>query len=93
MKTSQRHYNYFCSRCQYYQKELGLMGWNLTVLHENIEGYASCRSDSDDKWCTIRLCTKWGKLPLTSHELDMTALHEVLHLRINDIGKIPLHHP
>lgn len=73
---------------EYYQKELGLMGWDLTFRHEDIESFASCRCDADQRWCVIKLCTDWGNgkdKPLTRCELDISAFHEVLHLRLGEL--------
>ncbi len=84
MKTSKKHYDYFKQRCRYYQKELGLVGWDLTFRHENIDAYANCHCDGDEKWCIIKLATDWGNgkdKALTDDELDVSAFHEVVHLR------------
>ncbi len=88
MKTTAKHYKYFVSRCRYYQKELGLTGYNLDFLHEDIAPFAYCHADIDAKACTVKLCTNWGEgklLPLTLYELDILAFHEVMHLRIADL--------
>ncbi len=88
MKTSKKHYDYFKQRCRYYQKELGLMGYSLDYLHEDIEEYGYCHADIDAKACTIKLCTDWGNgkiRPLTLCELDLLAYHEVQHLRLADL--------
>ena len=89
MKTTKKHFDYFTSRCRYYQKELGLMGWDLSILHEDVgESFATCFLDGNEKWCTIKLTTDWGdgkSKPLTEFELDISAYHEVLHLRLGSL--------
>lgn len=83
MKTTDKHYNYFKSRCQYYQKEFGLMGWDVEILHEDIDAYASCLCDNDERWCVIKLSTRWDEhKPVTLLELDISAYHEIIHLRL-----------
>lgn len=62
------------------------MGYDLDVRHEDIgEFFANCYCDGDGKWCVIKLTTDWGKgdtKPLTRYELDISAFHEVMHLRL-----------
>ncbi len=62
------------------------MGYNLRFGHEDIgDSFANCLTDGDEKWCVIKLTNDWGKgdtKPLTRYELDKSAFHEVLHLRL-----------
>ena len=85
MKTTKADFQYFKKRALYYQKELGLMGWDLELRHEDIGSYANCLLDGDEKWCVIKLATDWGNnkhKPLTQFELDVSAYHEIIHLRL-----------
>ncbi len=92
MKTSKKHYDYFKQRCRYYQKELGLLGWDLTFLRENIDCYASCRTKAQNRIGKITLSTKdWddlGYVNITQRELDSLAWHEIVHLRIAELSML-----
>ncbi len=64
------------------------MGWDITFRHTDIEGIAEISFDSDCKSATVTLAIDWKdgwNIPLTRHELDHTAFHELMHLRLADL--------
>lgn len=93
MKTTKRHFEYFRERCLYYQKELGLLDWEVTALHtSDPTGYAHCVTASKVRICRIELSTKdWSDLGWkspTRRELDILAYHEMIHLRLADLAAL-----
>ena len=89
MKTTKKHYEYFKERCRYYQKELGLMGWEIHILHRDISDFAEITANSDNKAAEVVLALNWNNncdIKPSEEELDATAFHEILHLRLQDLA-------
>ncbi len=85
MKTSQKDFEYFIKRCEYWKKRLGLSHWRIDYEHidlgnicyaQNQGWLASCKA-------LIRLNIDWtnnGDISLNEKDLDETAKHEILHI-------------
>ena len=88
VKTTAKHFSYFRSRCQHYQKELGLMGWDITFRHEKLNSLASCAAKGQARLCVIRLAKDWKDMSYEKpdlRELDVLAFHEMCHLLLFDL--------
>lgn len=80
-KTSKKDFEYFKERCKYWQKELGLMRWELTFFHSELKDKrAEIVFDEEGCSASAHLSTDWGDIYPTKKEVDYSALHEVLHL-------------
>lgn len=90
MKTTTKHFDYFRERCEYYRRELGLMDWDVSYQHTDVDPYARCQTKAQSCVATIILSTgDWkdkGSIPLNRYELDIVAWHEIIHLRLADLS-------
>ena len=79
------HFNYFKSRCEYWQSFLGLLSWKIYCKHENIgHNLADCSTNYIGRVATIRLHKKWN-IPPGEKELDESALHEVCEVLLSPL--------
>lgn len=81
MKTSKKDFEYFKERCLFWQKELGLMNWEITFEHKPLKDkYAETSYGFQGAKSTITLNTTMPKGEVIQYRLESSALHEVLHL-------------
>ena len=80
MKTTKADFEYFVERCCYWQDQLGLTTYMLTILHEQVEdSRAGFRAGYKGMKATVMLSPEW-KLKPTRAMLNRSALHEMLHV-------------
>jgi len=83
IKTTKKHFDYFCDRVRYWVEYLGLSGWRLDFNWEHIEGcYAEFTAQYIDRVALFRFCREWENsiLPFNKQQIDRTARHEAIHL-------------
>lgn len=87
MKVSSINYKYFQERVKYWQKQLSCLDWSIHFENKPLDDeYARTNMHNEAGVATIILATSFPKKDLTDYQLDKTALHEVLHLLLNDFS-------
>ena len=83
IKTTKKHFDYFCERVRYWVEYLGLSGWRLDFVWEDLPNeFARFDSNYVGHVAAFRLSTTWEDcaIPLNKKQIDRRARHEVLHL-------------
>jgi hypothetical protein len=89
VKTTKADFDYFVKRCKHWIKVLGINGWEIEYKHTNLPGQlARWGGDSVSMHTTLYLGIDWEETEPTKKELDLTALHEVLHLLLGEIQNL-----
>ena len=89
-KTTTKDFETFKTYCLKWQRELGLMNWNLYFeWKKNDEQYAGCNYSVPDGVATIALSKQWDDFrKVNKSELNRCALHEVLHILFAEFSSI-----
>lgn len=80
-KPTEENCAFFKERVLFWQNHLKLDDWEVTVqgtTKDEVLGQA--RIDLGGKSAVIFIGSDWGERKVTEEELDLTALHEVLHV-------------
>lgn len=79
MKTTKKDFELFKKEAERWIKEFGLIGWEIDILHEKLDGdsIALTKFDTKNRWAIIRLGTDWGEGKVTKFEVLKCAFHEV----------------
>lgn len=87
MKTTKKHFNYFCEQFQYWADQFHCVGWKFFFEHEDISGYAEYSVNLRHRAFIVRFTTDWDTSgrPLCYEEIDNSARHEALHLLIGRV--------
>lgn len=91
VKLTEKHLKFFHECCKFYQKELGLLDWAIYIQWFNsTDGtLAECKWDLESRVAVIYLAREWGTGdPINELNLDATALHEILHIRLADLDNL-----
>lgn len=77
-----------CSGRNTWQAKLGLIDWNITCHHEELESaLASTNANNENSQAGIALNTRWPAFNVPTRELiEQVALHEVLHVLLADLS-------
>jgi hypothetical protein len=77
-------------RCmRHWQVKLGLQDWRITSKTELLKSYMALT----DKWdlvqrqCRVRLSTHWGSEEPTALEIERSAVHELLHVKLHPLSQ------
>jgi hypothetical protein len=80
-------------RClRHWQVKLGLQDWRITSRTELMKRYIALT----DKWdlvqrqCRVRLSTQWGAEEPSALEIERTAVHELLHVKLHPLSQLAL---
>lgn len=86
IKTTDQHFEIFRKEFIRWIPLLGLQGWELYFLHENIKGNhrANIANDIKAKYAIIRFGKKWDCdiIGPTINEIKRVAFHEAWHLKL-----------
>jgi hypothetical protein len=81
-KTKDRDFRFFVKECKRFQKELGLLAWQIYYEHaknrENCLAWATAKEATAS--ATICLNVNWQTLQPTEFELSRSAFHEMCEL-------------
>lgn len=82
IKTTKAEFALFCDMSRKWREKLGLMNWAFYFEHTKTEdAYARTSWSTNAMAATLKFATEWDNLrPKNEHEIDMLALHEVLHV-------------
>lgn len=81
-------FKYFRERCEFWVKKLGVGDWDIEIERDTVDtkGTAKVRLNHIGKNATIYLLTKVVKdYNISKKDLNICALHEVLHLVFSDL--------
>jgi hypothetical protein len=91
MKTTTKQFKEFRESFEFWQKELGCMDYEVTFLHEDIDGaFAGIDTVHDGRSCIVRLSVN---IPddaqnLTSFSAGGCGKHEALHLFLGRLSNL-----
>ena len=73
-----------------WQDLLGLFRWRLVLTPKKTKMMAEVEFDSDPscRLAKLKLGSDWGNTPVDEETLEMTALHEVLHVLFKDFKDV-----
>ena len=86
-KTTDEHYELFCSEVNYWIKTFGLMDWRVMLQHDeqpNNEYLAMTSYNFHAHMAIINLAANFD-IPPTHMEICRTAFHESVHLLFADL--------
>ena len=85
-KTTKAHFEYFQKCVQTWMNKLHVAGWQVYFDHADLgSNFANVAINYDGRVVTFTFCTEWRPTdirPLRYAEINMTALHEVVHVLI-----------
>ena len=85
MKTTDKHFQYFKERCEYWLNHFHLGYWKVTYSHMDLGDtcFAQNSAQTNNFSAEIRLNKDWSNkvgIEVTEEKLDETAKHEILHV-------------
>jgi len=83
-KTTQKDFEYFKDRCNFWQEFFGLINWKIYLDHKKTDVLASCYTDYCGQVATLTLSTSWN-MPVTKESLNVSAIHEVLEIMLSPL--------
>ena len=89
-KTKDRDFQFYIKESAYFQKELGLLGWNIYYDHVKKEGEKSLawtNCDEAGMVGTICLNVDWNLTKPTEDELSIVAFHEMCEVLFWKLGE------
>jgi len=87
-KTTAHHFNLFRETVEKYVKEFGILDWDISFLHCNLDGsMARVLQTSLRRTCVVMLTTDWNDsvVKLSNQEIIDTAKHEVVHIILGNL--------
>lgn len=91
MNTTDRHFQVFKKECNYWINQLGLKGWDIRYVHQDLAGdsnaaaYFEAGEDITNRIGTIGLARSDFKRKLTNEYIKLCAFHEVCELLLHRI--------
>ena len=86
-KLTQKHFDYFKSRCDYWQRQFGATDWEAYFEwtdRKDVE--ALCKTHYNDRTVTFMLPKEWHSPGLpTDKNLDKSAFHEIQEVILSDL--------
>ena len=84
-RTTDKHFEYFKERCEFWLYYLGLKSWRVYYKHApGGEFLATCSTNYAGRFATIRLYKLWNIEP-TDKALNESALHECLEILLSPL--------
>lgn len=95
-KTTEDDFAVFKATAEYLIKELGLLNWSVTFVHEDSVNAPDSRayiasSSGDSQIATIGLTKAWYNTKPTREAIMLSAFHEVKHLLLGTLYNVALY--
>lgn len=92
-KTKDRDFRFFVKECKRFQKDLGLLAWNVFYDHAKNSQNVLAWTNADETGSTATIClnVNWGTLRPNDEALSMCAFHEmceVLFWKLDEMARV-----